>query len=164
MTNYYFQVSHEAFEGALDRFSQFFTAPLFDRTYSKREVNAVDSEYEKNKLRDHWRLSHVVNQIAEEGHPLKKFSIGNKETLAGDNRPALLDFYKRYYVASGMKLALLSRVSLREQQEMVEKYFSSILNHRKDLPVIDPDYRKPLKDQYRFLKIKTRRSSSSKSG
>ena len=28
-TNYHFEVRHEAFEGALDRFAQFFIAPLF---------------------------------------------------------------------------------------------------------------------------------------
>ena len=31
---------------ALDRFAQFFTAPLFDVSYVDREKNAVDSEYQ----------------------------------------------------------------------------------------------------------------------
>jgi insulysin len=29
-TNYFLEIRHEAFEGALDRFAQFFIAPLFD--------------------------------------------------------------------------------------------------------------------------------------
>ena len=105
VTNFFFQVSHGAFQGALDRFSEFFKDPLFDETYAEREVNAVDSEFEKNKLRDNWRINYAMNQIAEPGHPIKKFSIGNKESLAGDKRPALLAFYKRYYAASNVKLA-----------------------------------------------------------
>ena len=38
----------EAFEGALDRFSQFFIAPAFNPDYTKREQNAVNSEFQKN--------------------------------------------------------------------------------------------------------------------
>ncbi len=93
ITNYFFEVSHEAFDGALDRFSQFFKAPLFDKKYSKREVNAVSSEHDKNMRSDGWRSNYVQDLTAEEGHPIRNFGTGNKETLAGDNRSALLDFY-----------------------------------------------------------------------
>jgi len=155
ITNYFFQVGHNAFEGALDRFSDFFRAPLFDKKYAAREVNAVNSEFEKNKLQDGWRSNHLVDQISEEGHPLKKFGIGNKDTLAGDNRPALLDFYKKYYSASNMKLAVLSNLSLGEQEAMVKKYFSNIPNRSVVLPPVDSEYRKPLNEKYRLLKIKS---------
>ena len=98
ITNYFFQVSHEGFNIALDRFSDFFKAPLFDKTYSEREVKAVNNEHQKNKLNDGWRGNFVSQQISEPGHPLTKFGTGNKDTLSGDNRPALLDFYKKYYL------------------------------------------------------------------
>ncbi len=154
VTNYFFQVSHGAFEGALDRFSQFFKEPLFDEHYAEREVNAVNNEHEKNRLRDGWRASHAINQVSEEGHPIRKFGTGNKDTLAGKNREALLDFYNKYYVASRMKLAILSKFSLRIQAEIVKKYFGDIPDHPTKIPSIDPHYRKPLKDKYRFMKIK----------
>ncbi|MCH8054781.1 MAG: insulinase family protein, partial [Deltaproteobacteria bacterium] len=155
VTNYFFQVSHGAFEGATDRFSGFFKEPLFDKEYAEREVNAVSSEHDKNKLRDGWRASRVIDQISEEGHPIKKFGTGNKETLAGDNRPALLEFHHRYYAASKMKLAMLSKFSLEVQEEIAEKYFGDIPDRRVTMPPISPDYRKPLKDRYRLLKVKT---------
>lgn len=155
VTNYFFQVSHGAFEGAIDRFSGFFKEPLFDKDYAEREVNAVSSEHDKNKLRDGWRRSRVIDQISEEGHPIKKFGTGTKETLAGDNRPALLEFHHRYYAASEMKLAMLSKFSLRVQEEIARKYFGDIPDRRVAMPPISPDYRKPLKDRYRLLKVKT---------
>ena len=155
ITNYFFQVSHEAFEGALDRFSDFFKAPLFDPHYAEREANAVSSEHDKNVMSDGWRSNYITDLISEPGHPLRKFGTGNKETLAGDNRPALLDFYKKYYSASNMKLTVLSKLSLREQAELVKKLFLPIKNHPVALPKIDPNYRKPLKDKFRLLKIKT---------
>ena len=154
ITNYFFQVSHDGFEGALDRFSDFFKAPLFDKTFAEREVNAVNSEHDKNIRSDGWRANYVASQVAEKGHPIRKFGTGNKETLAGDNRPALLEFYKKYYAASNMKLAMISNLSLDSQEKTVRKFFSGIPNHPVKLPEIDPNFRRPLKDKYRLLKIK----------
>jgi insulysin len=155
ITNYFFEVRHHAFEGALDRFSDFFRAPLFDKKYAEREVNAVNSEFDKNRLQDGWRSNHLINQITEEGHPLRKFGIGNKETLAGDNRDVLLAFHKKYYAASNMRLAVLSNLSLGEQEHLARQYFGDIPDHPVDKPFVDPAYRKPLKDKYRLIKIKT---------
>lgn len=154
ITNYFFEVSHGAFEGALDRFSDFFKAPLFDKKYAEREVNAVNSEHDKNKRSDSWRANYVTTQIAEKGHPIRSFGTGNKDTLAGDNQPALLDFYNKYYSASIMKVAMLSSLPLATQESLVQKYFEGIPSHPVKLPYIDPNFRKPLKDKYRLLKIK----------
>jgi len=46
-TNYHFEVSHEYLEGALDRFAQFFIAPLFNPSSTEKEINAVDSGMSK---------------------------------------------------------------------------------------------------------------------
>ncbi len=47
-TNYYFDVTHPHLEGALDRFAQFFTSPLFTPSATDREMNAVHNENAKN--------------------------------------------------------------------------------------------------------------------
>ena len=44
-TNYMFDSSNEGFEGALDRFAQFFISPLLKEDSTDREMEAVDSEY-----------------------------------------------------------------------------------------------------------------------
>jgi len=155
ITNYFFEVSHEAFDGALDRFSDFFKAPLFDPQYAEREVNAVNSEHDKNMRSDGWRTNQVQNTISEPGHPLGHFGTGNKDTLAGDNTQALLAFYKKYYAASIMKLAIISNLPLKTQAELVKKYFSAIPDHPVHLPEVSPDFRKKLSGKYRLLKIKT---------
>ena len=78
ITNYFFQVSHDGFDEALDRFSDFFKAHLFDKQYAAREVKAVNNEHEKNKLNDGWRGNFVANLMSEPGHPLKQFGTGQK--------------------------------------------------------------------------------------
>lgn len=159
VTNYFLQVSHHAFDGALDRFSGFFREPLFDKKYAAREVNAVNSEFDKNRLQDGWRSNYLIHQISEEGHPIRKFGIGSKETLSGDNRAVLLAFHEKYYAASNMRLAMLSNLSLTEQEHLARQYFGDIPNHPVKKPFIDPVYRKPLKEKYRFIKIKTIKDS-----
>ena len=155
ITNYFFQISHEGFDIALDRFSDFFKAPLFDKTYSKREVKAVNNEHQKNKLNDGWRGNFVSQQISEPGHPLTKFGTGNQATLSGDNRPALLDFYKKYYSASNMKLALISSMPMQNLLGIAKKYFSAIPTREVNIPSMPKVFRKPLENQFRLLRIKT---------
>lgn len=47
-TNYYFDISNEAFPEALDRFSQFFKKPLLGESSAEREMKAVDSEFNQS--------------------------------------------------------------------------------------------------------------------
>ncbi len=60
-TCFFFDVTPTAFETALDRFSQFFTAPLFNEEALDKERQAVDSEY-KLKLNDDSRRLYQVNK------------------------------------------------------------------------------------------------------
>jgi len=55
-TNYHFECSNEGFEGALDRFAQFFIAPLLGDSSAEREMNAVDSEFNMSLQSDAWRF------------------------------------------------------------------------------------------------------------
>ena len=155
ITNYFLQVSHHAFEGALTVSAVFSGSRCLPKNTPAREVNAVNSEFDKNRLQDGWRSNHLIHQISEKGHPLRKFGIGSKETLAGDNRAVLLSFHRKYYAASNMRLTILSSLSLSEQEHLARQYFSNIPDHSVKKPFIDPDYRKPLKGKYRFIKIKS---------
>ena len=55
-TNYYFHLNHEHLYPALDRFSGFFSCPLFNQHSTDKEINAVDSENKKNLQNDIWRM------------------------------------------------------------------------------------------------------------
>ena len=55
-TNYRFDCSNEGFDGALDRFAQFFIAPLLNESSTEREMNAVDSEFNMSLQSDTWRI------------------------------------------------------------------------------------------------------------
>jgi len=127
-TNYQFQVLPDGFEGAIDRFAQFFISPLFTEEYTAREVNAVNSEHQKNIMSDRWRQYRITSQFVRDGHPAKKFSTGNLETLGDISRDELIEFYNNHYSANRMGLALLSTHSLDEMETWAKQYFSDVKN------------------------------------
>ncbi|KAJ3413871.1 Insulinase (Peptidase M16) [Chytridiales sp. JEL 0842] len=136
-TNYYFEVSSdkEAFEGALDRFAQFFIAPLFDESCTERELKAVDSEHKGNIQDDDWRLQYLGQLLSNPSHPYRKFGTGNVDTLKHtpeakgiDIRRMLLDFHEKYYSANIMKLVVLGKEPMEVLTRWVIEKFSAIKN------------------------------------
>lgn len=133
-TNYHFEIRHEAFEGAIDRFSQFFIAPLFTPEFTEREINAVNSENQKNLENDMWRQYQLANSLYRPEHPANRFSTGSRETLGGVTQEEMLDFYRRHYSANQMTLALTGRASLDELEAWARSYFAPVVN--RDLPTL----------------------------
>lgn len=102
----------------LKRFAQFFISPLFDASSTDREINAVDSENQKNLKSDAWRLDQLEKAQAREDHPYSKFGTGNLDTLKTEPeklglsvREELLRFHTKYYSSNLMSLVLLGRIS-----------------------------------------------------
>jgi len=59
-TNYHFECSTQALEGGLDRLAQFFIAPLIGEDNAKREMEAVDSEFNMSQQNDFFRYFHLM--------------------------------------------------------------------------------------------------------
>ena len=64
----------------------------------------------------------------QKDHPQRKFSTGTLETLGKVKRAELLDFYEKRYSANLMTLAMLSPLSLDEQEKLVREKFSAVKN------------------------------------
>ncbi|KAH9525028.1 hypothetical protein Btru_000137 [Bulinus truncatus] len=149
-TNYYFDISPDYLPGALDRFAQFFTCPLFTPSATSREVNAVDSENSRNLQSDPWRLFQLEKSLSKPGHDFGKFGTGNKETLETipkssgiDIRDELLKFHSEYYSSNVMGLCVLGKETLDELQKMVVPLFQNVVNKKTTIPRWDePPYSK----------------------
>lgn len=130
-TNYFFDLDPRYLDEALDRFAQFFIAPLFTAEYVDREKNAVHSEF-MAKIKDDQRKSlDVFKTVVNPRHPFSKFSVGNLETLddtgkAVPLRQALIRFHKTHYSANIMTLVVLGKESLDELEQLVSPKFSAI--------------------------------------
>lgn len=142
-TCFQFDIHSDFLAPCIDRFAQFFIAPLFTESATDRELNAVDSENVKNLQNDSWRAFQFNKSLAKADHPYSNFGSGNKKTLK-TNLPSdcnlrefLLAFHKKYYSSSIMKLAILGKESLNDLQKMTEKIFSEIPNKNICPPVYD---------------------------
>ncbi|CAK9087091.1 Insulin-degrading enzyme (Insulin protease) (Insulinase) (Insulysin), partial [Durusdinium trenchii] len=83
-TCFFFSCGTDGFAGALQRFGAFFRAPLFTESATGREVNAINSEHQKNVPNDVYRLGQVLNSRANPQHPYHRFGTGNVKTLLED--------------------------------------------------------------------------------
>ncbi|MDG3088709.1 insulinase family protein [Vibrio hannami] len=140
-TCFFFDITPKAFEQALDRFSQFFVAPLFNSEALDKERQAVDSEYRLKLNDDMRRLYQVHKEVVNQAHPFAKFSVGNLETL-GDRdessiRDEIIDFYQSEYSADIMTLAIASSEPLDIQEQWVNQMFAPITNINRNDKAID---------------------------
>ncbi len=129
-TWFYFNVRHQAFEPALDRFSQFFIAPLFNEIYIERERQAVQAEFSAKLTDDFRREWDVLRELMNSQHPGSQFAVGNSQTLAdreGDLvRDDLIDFYQSHYSAEKMTLVVLSNQPLSQLETWVSEKFTAV--------------------------------------
>lgn len=132
-TNFYFDVAPVHLGGALDRFAQFFLEPLFTASAAEREINAVNSENDKNLQNDNWRFHQLEKSLSNPDHDYNKFGTGNKYTLETrtkilgyDVRTELLKFHDSNYSANLMGLTVLGKETLGELTDMVVPLFSGV--------------------------------------
>jgi len=142
-TCFFFDVTPNAFEKALDRFSQFFAAPLFNEEALDKERQAVDSEYKLKLNDDSRRLYQVQKETINPRHPFAKFSVGNLDTLGDRNgksiRDEIIAFHDSNYSADIMTLTVMGPHQLDEMEDWVIEKFSDIVNtNKRDKAIAQP--------------------------
>jgi secreted Zn-dependent insulinase-like peptidase len=143
-TNYFFSIAAEELEGGLDRFAQFFVAPLFTAELVQREKNAVNSEYQMQLRDDGWRTYMTQKRALNPAHPGSRFTIGSLDTLAGDDiRDDLLDFYADHYTAEAMALVILGREDVDTLASWAADMFGAVASREvaaagPSVPLFDP--------------------------
>ncbi len=138
-TNYFFDIEPKALPEALDRFSQFFIAPLFNEKYVERERNAVHSEYQARLRDDGRRLNEAMDQALNPEHPATRFSVGSLETLKDGEKPLrqqLIDFYEDHYGANVMHLTVVAPQPLDKLESWVRERFDAIPDRNLERPAI----------------------------
>lgn len=139
-TTYFFDIDRDYLGSALDRFSQFFTAPSFTLKYVEREVHAVDSEFRSKLLDDGRRKLRAQKELINPEHPYSGFQGGNLETLSGAHgrpiREELLEFYRQHYSAGLMALVVIGKEPLPVLRQWITERFSEVPNSGAEPPRI----------------------------
>ena len=139
-TCFYFDIHHQHFNEALDRFSQFFISPLLSDEFITKERKNIEAEFKLKLKDDIRRLYDVHKETINQCHPFSQFSVGNVDTLADRNGVSISkevkDFFTQYYQASYMTLAIEGPQTLVELAQLAEEMFTGIKNNNKPLAVI----------------------------
>ena len=137
-TNYFFDIDPNYLHEGLKRFSRFFVAPLLSKVYVERERNAVDSEYHSKLREDSWRSMEVLKKVVNIKHPYSRFSIGNNETLPQETvRPALMEFYKKYYSSDRMAAIITGKEDINTLLKWGRELFSKVPKRQPTNLIID---------------------------
>lgn len=126
ITAYLFIVDHDHFNGALDRFSQFFKEPLFDASGVSRELKAIDQEYSKNASDDDFKEYFLLKSLGSPEHPFSRFGMGNIESLKNSSRDDLIAWYNTHYSSDLMTLLVYSPLPVDKIAAIVEENFGDI--------------------------------------
>ncbi|CAE7949968.1 PXM16, partial [Symbiodinium sp. KB8] len=99
-TVYYVALNEEDFEALLDRYSDVFRAPLFEASWIWDEVSAVNSEHNKNRNSQDWRLQELIHHHADERSPMHRFHTGNRATLQRTSKETLAAEIQAFFAAN----------------------------------------------------------------
>ena len=129
-TCFFFDINHQQFAPALERFSQFFIAPLLSEEFIQKERQNIEAEFKLKLKDDIRRLYDVHKETINQNHPFSQFSVGNIDTLAdradSNIKEALEKFYHTLYYANYMTLALEGPQSINELHILANTLFSEI--------------------------------------
>ena len=144
-TCFYFDIHHQHFDEALDRFSQFFISPLLADEFIAKERKNIEAEFKLKLKDDIRRLYDVHKETINQQHPFSKFSVGNVETLADRNGESISkevnSFFEQYYQANYMTLAIEGPQTLEELNHLAKKMFSDIKSNKSKItPITEPLY------------------------
>lgn len=128
-TDYFFELSHQAFAGGLERLSDMLAHPRMNPDDQQREREVLQAEFVA------WSQDAAAQQQSalfsglDEAHPLRGFHAGNRDSLPlqqPEFQQALQDFYQRFYQTGQMTLSLVGPQSLDELKAMAEAFGSVI--------------------------------------
>jgi len=132
-TVYFAEMSKDGMSGGLNRFGDFFRAPLFNSEFVLKEVHAIDSEHAKNVQDPAWRLSQLMHSLAAPESPVPRFHTGDLQTLVTipdekglDLVQGLRQYFEAHYCPGKMHLVTFGPEPLLTQFEQAVTFFGNI--------------------------------------
>jgi insulysin len=141
-TVYYFSVFNDGIEHIMDIFSRFFIDPLFNEDAVQREINAVNSEHQKNINEDGWREYQIIKNLANKDNKWNTFATGSNKTMNNKTiREAMIKFYNQFYVSENICVCIISNIDIKNQKKLLKSTFGNIpFKLKKEITIQKPIY------------------------
>jgi insulysin len=155
-TVYYLNVFDTGLEEMIDIFSRFFIDPIFHSDSIDRELNAVNSEHQKNINNDAWKHFQLSLDLANKNSPINTFMTGSLNTLKKPNiREKVIEFYNKYYKSENISICIASSKSHDELFNIINKTFGKIEHKKKTKLIIDTPFYSENKGKTIHMKTST---------
>ena len=148
-TGYHITLPSSYFEHALELQADGISNMRIDPTELAKEAEVVIQEGKRKKDNPGQLTQELLNGIAFEKHPLKRWRIGSEKGLRNLTRNDVLNFYKKYYTPQNLILTIVGDVHAKEALKSIQKYFGEISQTPIPQIVQEPDTQ-PEPDQTEF--------------
>ncbi|KAH9411468.1 insulinase [Ordospora pajunii] len=163
VTEYFFDISPNAFEEGVYRLADFFKAPLLRQDAVEREVSAVNAEFMNGLNRDVWRIQRMIERLSNDEEPLKNFSVGNYDTLRHEGIwEEARAFWAKHYSSEKICVVMYGNQSIGEMTRYLSRFegvqrrtISEASGSTKEPSIKQEEKRSVFKDEYlnRWIKI-----------
>ena len=124
-TNYYYKLENSQLNESLQRFASLLFTPLLRADAVRREYNAIQSEFVKDKLEAPRRLWRLIRHLAEVDHPLHRLGAGSLESLNHDDTISeLKKFHAKLYQPRNMNCVIYGNYTLGYLTSIANEHFS----------------------------------------
>jgi coenzyme PQQ biosynthesis probable peptidase PqqF len=139
-TDYFFELSPQAFAGGLERLSDMLAHPRMNPVDQQREREVLHAEFVAWSQDPAAQQKLALFNGLSETHPLRGFHAGNRDSLPieqAEFQHALQHFHQRFYQTGQMTLSLAGSQSLNELRAMAEA-FGAVIAEGKKVPQQSP--------------------------
>lgn len=133
ITVYFGKLDGAGFSEGLERFADFFRAPMFKDEHVAAEVHAIGSEHSKNIQSPGRRTFELLKSLANPLSPVTSFHTGNEDTLVTipkkngvDTVEALRSYFKQNYCAPRFRVVTFGQTNTDDQLNQVFEQFSDL--------------------------------------
>ena len=144
-TGYFVKVDFPHFELALDVVSDIFLHPLLKEEEIEKERGVILEEIKMIEDNPREYVEYLFEKLLYGDQPAGWQITGTRETVMQIKRKNLLNYIKRFYVASNTIVGIAGRVDVKKANILIQKYFSEI----KDKP---PGRKKRVKERQNVFK------------
>jgi coenzyme PQQ biosynthesis probable peptidase PqqF len=140
-TDYFFEVSPQAFAGGLQRLSDMLAHPRMNLDDQQREREVLHAEFVAWSQDPTAQQKLALFDGLSEAHPLRGFHAGNRDSLALEQpefQQALQSFHQRFYQTGQMTLSLAGPQNLDELRGMAEAFATVIAQGEKVAQQLPP--------------------------
>ncbi len=150
-THYYTVLPFEHFRQGLDIQADALQNPAFTEEELKREIQVILQEARrKTDMPEAYSLEKLY-EAAFEVSPVRRWRIGDEDTLLPLSRKELVEFYQRWYVPSNIVLVICGNVDKRSALDEVVKKYGGMSPAKAESLVVPAE---PVQKQLRYRQLR----------